>query len=228
MHQTMYWLPPFRQRWPYSSFVASPWPADSSLHSLCAWISPTICQTLLSPLLLGAHTGSQPQGQGVCVWVRHTEHWGHPCARWRICRWGIPSGSRAGFLNVVNRLCAPLTPSEGATCHSPSLPASQSCSSRFSTLDVGRERKELPWQPPVSHVSLTSSHFPWEKSQAEISLGPKLCPLGGRDGASQVKLFLSSSQCFQTPSFSAPKVCWNFSSGNQDLYKGSMVCGWLS
>ena len=67
------------------------------------------------------------------------------------------------------------------------------------------ERNELLWQPPVSHVSLTSSHFPWEKSQAEISLGPKLCPLGGRGGASQVKLFLSSSQCFQTQSFFCSK-----------------------
>lgn len=137
------------------------------------------------------------------VWVRHTEHWGHPCTRWRICRWGIPSGFRAGFLNVVSRLCAPLTPSEGATCHSPSLPASQSCSSCFSTLDVGRE-KGVPLAASCE-PRVTSSHFPWEKSQAEISLGPKLCPPGGRDGASQDKLFLSSSQCFQTSRFFCSK-----------------------
>lgn len=79
----------------------------------------------------------------------------------------------------------------------------------------------------VKH-SLTCSHFPsWEKSQAKISLGPELCHLGGELMWIKSSCFIYPLQCVQTHFFN-PLVCWNFSTGDPDLNKVSLVCGWLS
>lgn len=113
--------------------------------------------------------------------MRHTEHWECPWASQRDLQVRHSQKLEGKLLECSQKNPCPFMPSPRAICHSPSLPASQSCSS-YSILWMGREMSffgSLPHRQG-SQVSVTSSHFPREQSWDEISLGPKLCHLGGR------------------------------------------------
>lgn len=114
-------------------------------------------------------------------------------------------------------------------CHSPSF-----LSPPFSHAG----QKSIPWmrwewtglaqlRKPGAR-SLNHSDFPsWEKPQAKkIYLAPKLCHLEMGD-AGKAKLFLLPTLMSKLMYF-APTLCWNFSAGNLDFCKGSLICGWLS
>lgn len=101
----------------------------------------------------------------------------------------------------------------------------------FSTLDATREKRvslAVSCTPGEAGCSLSCSPFPpREKSQAEkFSLSSKLCcPWGGLMWHAHVVPLTHYSASF---SLFSPEKYWNFSSGNLDFYKGSLVCGWLS
>ena len=80
-----------------------------------------------------------------------------------------------------------------------------------------------------SQCSLTCSPFPHRIHQRlkKIFPGPLLCCLGWSD-VGKVKLFLLPISVCPNSFFFSSAVCWNFSSGNLDFHKVSLICGWLS
>ena len=188
---------------------------------------------LLSPTS-EVHTWSWPQGGGVCSWG--TWSTGSACGQlgdlWANCLQQLMGRLLSGVHDTVSRIHVPLTPSESPICHSPSLfpsPVRQ-----LMTQYSGWDKREMGLFGIVLHCweaacSLTCFHFtPWEKSLAKkvISLHWAMPPWGTGD-AGEVKMLLLPSPVCPNTYFSAPTMCWNFSSGNLDFQKGSLIHEWL-
>ena len=99
----------------------------------------------------------------------------HSTAYAEHCRWGIPCSFRTSFSSAVSWTRVPSMPRGlPAISISSCLPVMQSM---FQDSGCGESEMSFFGSLPHglgSHVSPTSSHFPWEKLQDEISPGPEL------------------------------------------------------
>ena len=130
-----------------------------------------------------------------------------------------------GVHEAVSRIHLPLMSSKSPVCCSPSLFPPSNNAPLDSVLWMGQKINEPLWKHLHSWGSWKIIHvlFPLqENSQAKISLGPKLCCLGGDSDVDKVKIFLLPSPMHPNSYlFFAPTVWWNLSTRNLDIHKGS-------
>lgn len=159
------------------------------------------------------------------------ELWGCPWASWRdlLVRHLQHFMDRrlGGIQDVGGRIHVLLTPSE-SPIYLASLPTTL-WSSWFNSLDRVREK----WERSFTQLgkSSTPSHaltFFMGKITGQDLSWPWTMPPWGRIDVNKIKLFYLPSPVCPNSHFFDPLVCWNFSTGDPDLNKVSLVCGWLS
>ena len=121
--------------------------------------------------------------------------------------------------------------SDNITCFSPDILPSPTHGTSDLVLWMLQERSSLSCCILYNRGSWVLAQLlslsPAGESQADkFSLSSKLCcPWGGLMWHAHVVPLTHYSASF---SLFSPEKYWNFSSGNLDFYKGSLVCGWLS
>lgn len=106
------------------------------------------------------------------------------------------------------------------------------CSSLFSTRNWTREKWALRQHPTQLGKLALSGMLPLsllrESTSQEGVFWPWAVPPWGTGDVGVIKSLLLPSPMHTTRGFFAPAVYWNFSTGNLDFHKGSLVHGWLS
>lgn len=130
---------------------------------------------------------------------------------------------------MVSRIHVPFMSSESPDCYSPSHFSPLSCAAHLSFL-VGSRNKWVFWQCLSQMGKLgVFAHMLSFSSVGRIMGQETLLTLSGvtwgRGDTGKLKLLLLPSSVHSILDVFAARVCWYFSSGLQDLHKGTLVYG---
>lgn len=180
------------------------------------------------------HNHSQDSAQGAGHRVRGCVGEAHMMLGWLCVSWwnllsnAFPSSSWLWNIQCRHQDWVPLVLSDNITCFSPDILPSPTHGTSDLVLWMLQERSSLSCCILYNRGSWVLAQLlslsPAGESQADkFSLSSKLCcPWGGLMWHAHVVPLTHYSASF---SLFSPEKYWNFSSGNLDFYKGSLVCG---